>query len=180
MTPAKLKLFDKSFQRHERQLLQEVGTKVTSPRSNFAKELALKKTAAEDKAYGVAIMTADKQLQFRLRLSDAETECMTWSLADMERVTNQLESKIYGITSNEQKRFKTEFSICLIEFEAWWETIGIQALWKIIEQCVIHFGYPKMHLVSNISESICQMGSSKNFTTDNSERLHIANVKEAH
>jgi len=35
-----------------------------------------------------------------------------------------------------------------------------------------------MHLVSQISESICRMGSSDNFTTDISERLHIANVKE--
>jgi hypothetical protein len=136
--------------------LQEVGTKATSPRSNFAKELALKKTAAEDEAYGAANMTADKQLQFRLRLSDAETDATTWNLADTEHVTTQLEREIYGITSNEQKRFRKEFSICLIEFEAWWETIGIQALRKTIEQCVIHFRYPKMHLVSHISESIAE------------------------
>jgi hypothetical protein len=49
-------------------------------------------------------------------------------LADTERVISQLEREIYGITWNEQKLFKTEFSIRLIEFEAWWETIGIQAL----------------------------------------------------
>jgi hypothetical protein len=138
------------------------------------------KPAAEDEAYGAANMTADKRLQFQIRLSDAETEATTWSLADTERVTNQLEREIYGITSNEQKRFKTEFSIRLIEFEAWWETIGIQALRKSIEQHVIHFGYPKMHLVSHISESIRRMGSGDNFTTDISERLHIANVKEAY
>jgi hypothetical protein len=66
----------------------------------------------------------------------------------------------------------------MVEFEDWWETIGIQALWKTIEQRVIHFGYPKLHLVSRISESIHQMGSGDNFTTDISERLHIANVKE--
>jgi len=125
-------------------------------------------------------MTADKQLQLRLRLSDAETESTTWSLADTERISIQLEREIYGITSNEQKGFKTEFSIRLIEFEAWWETIGIQALRKSIEQHIIHFGYPKMHLVSHISESIRQMGSGDNFTTDISERLYIANVKEAY
>jgi len=73
-----------------------------------------------------------------------------------------------------------EFSIRLIKFEAWWETIGIQALRKSIEQRVIHFGYPKMHLVSHISESIRLMGSGDNFTTDISERLHIATVKEAY
>jgi len=33
VTPAKLKLFDKLFQLHERQLLNEVGTKANSPRS---------------------------------------------------------------------------------------------------------------------------------------------------
>jgi len=61
---AKRKLFDKLFQRHERQLLQEVGTKATGPRSNFAKELALKKTAAEDEAYGAANMTATSDCNF--------------------------------------------------------------------------------------------------------------------
>jgi len=60
MTPAKPKLFDKLFQRHERQLLLEVGTKATGPRSKFAKDLALMKAAAEDEAYGAANITADK------------------------------------------------------------------------------------------------------------------------
>jgi len=180
VTPAERKLFDKLFQRHERQLLQEVRTKATGPRSIFAKQLALMKTATEDDAYGAANMTADKRLQFQNRLSDAETEATTWSLADSEHVTIQLEREIYGITSNEQTRFKTEFSIRLIGFEAWWETIGIQAVRKNIEQLVIHFGYPKMHLVSHSSESIRRMGSSDNFTTDISERLHIANVKDAY
>jgi len=98
----------------------------------------------------------------------------------MERVTTQLQRDIYGITSNEQKRFKTEFSVRLIKFEAWWEIIGVQELRKSIEQRVIHFGYAKMHLVSHISDSIWSMGSGDNFTTDISERLHISNVKEAY
>jgi hypothetical protein len=55
------------------------------------------------------------------------------------------------------------FSICLIPFEGWWETIGIQALRKTIQQRVIHFGYPKIHLVSHISEW-----------------LHITDVNEAY
>jgi len=133
VTPAKCKLFDKLFQCQERELLQEVGTKAIGPRSKFAKQLALKKTAAEDEANGAANMTANKRLQFQIRLSDAETEATTWSLAGMERVTNQLEREIYGITLNEQKWFKTEFSIRMIEFESWLETIGIQALRKTIE-----------------------------------------------
>jgi len=152
VTPAKRKLFEKLFQRHERQLLQEVKAKATGPSSKFAQELALKKTAVEDEACGAVNMTADKRLPFGIRLSDAKTEATTCSLADTEHVTNQLEREIYDITSNEQKRFKMEFSIRMIEFEAWWETIGIQALWKAIEQRVIHFGYPKMHLVRYMSE----------------------------
>jgi len=180
VTLAKRKLFDKLFERHERPLLQEVGTKATGPRRKFAKDLTLMKATAGDEAYRAANMTADKRLQFQIRLSDAETGDTTWSFADTERVTSQLEREIYGITSNEQKQFRKDFSIRLIKFEAWWETIGIQALRKSIEQHVIHFGYPKMHLVSHISESIRRMGSCDNSTTDISERLHIANVKEAY
>jgi hypothetical protein len=66
----------------------------------------------------------------------------------------------------------------MIEFEAWWETVSIQALRITIEPRVIDFGYPKMHVVSHISESIRGMGSGDNFTTDFSERRHIANVKK--
>jgi len=150
VTPAKRKLFDKLLECHERQLLQKVGTKATGPRSKLAKDFALMKAATEDEAYGAANMTANKRLQFQIRLSDAETEATTWSLADTERVTNKLEREIYGITSNQQKRFMTEFSIRLIEVESWWETIAIQVLRKCIEQREIHFRYPKMHLVSNI------------------------------
>jgi hypothetical protein len=67
-------------------------------------------------------------------------------------VSTQFEREIYDITSNEQKQFEKEFSLCLIEFKAWWETIGIQALQTTIEQHVIHFGTPKMHRVSHIAE----------------------------
>jgi hypothetical protein len=95
-------------------------------------------------------------------------------------VTNQLEREIHVITTNEQMRFKKESSICLIEFEAWCEAIGIQALRKTIEQRLIHFEYPKMDLVGHICESIRRMGSGDNFTSDISEQLHIANVKEAY
>jgi len=119
-------------------------------------------------------------MQFQNRLSDAETEATTWSLADSERVTNQLEREIHVITSNEQMQFMKEFSLHLIGSEAWWETIGIQALRKTIEHRIIHFGYPKMRHVSHISESIQRMGSGDNFTPDISEPLHIANVRESY
>jgi len=179
VTPAKCKLSDKLFQHHERQLLQEVGTKATGPRSVFSKQLVLMKTAAEDEVYRAVNMTADKRLHFQNRLSDPETEATTCSLADTEHVTILLEREIYGITSNEQNHFRKEFSIHMIEFETWWETIGIQALQKTLEQRVIHSGYPNMHLVSHVSESICRTRSGDDFTTDISERPHFANVKEA-
>jgi hypothetical protein len=76
--------------------------------------------------------------------------------------------------------FTNEFSIRLVEFEAWWHAISVQVPWKTIEQRVIDFRYPKIHIVSHISESIRRMSSSDNFTTDISERLHIGNVKEAY
>jgi hypothetical protein len=44
----------------------------------------------------------------------------------------------------------------------------------------MHFGYPTMHLVCHISESIRWMDSNVNFTTYISEQLHIINVKEAY
>ena len=58
------------------------------------------------------------------------------------------------ITSNEQMWFKRELSICLIEFEAWWQAFGVQEIRRTIKQLVIHFGYPKIHLLSHISKRI--------------------------
>ena len=125
-------------------------------------------------------MTADKHVGFQVHLSDAETEATTWSIADMDCIANQLEREIYRITWNEQTRSKKELSIRLIECEAWWKEIGIQEQRKTIEQCVIHFGYSKMYLVSHISESIRRMGSGDNFSNDISEWLHIGNVNMAY
>jgi hypothetical protein len=130
MTPVKRKLFDKLFQHHQRQLFQVVGTKATIPRSIFTKKLAEMKTAAEEEVYGAVNMTANKHLEFQVRLSHAGTEATTWNMADTDRIVSQLESGIYGITSNDQMQLEKEFSISLIEFEAWWQTISIQELWK--------------------------------------------------
>jgi len=154
VTPAKRKLLDRLFQHHERQLLQEVGTKATGPRSIFAKQLVQMMTAAEEEAYGAVNMTADKRVQFQVCLSDAEIEATTRSISDTDRVVNQLERETYGIPAKDQMRFTKEFSIRLGEFEAWWQAIGVRELRKTIESRLIHFGYPKMHLVSHISESI--------------------------
>jgi len=90
------------------------------------------KTVTDDKAYRMANMSTDKRLQFQIHWSDAETAATTWSLADTEHVSNQLERAIYGVTLNEQMQLKREFLIRLIKFESWWDTIGIQALWQTI------------------------------------------------
>jgi hypothetical protein len=82
------------------------------------------KTAAEDKAYVAADLTANKGVPFQICLSYAETQDTSWYLADTERLTKQVEREIYNITSNDQMRFKTEYCICLIEFEAWRDTFG--------------------------------------------------------
>jgi hypothetical protein len=78
--------------------LQEVGTKTTGPRSIFAQKLAQIKTTAEEEAYGVVNMTANKPVQFQVCLSDADIEATTCSITDTDRVVNQLERVIHGIT----------------------------------------------------------------------------------
>jgi hypothetical protein len=77
------------------------------------------KTAAKEEVYGAVNMTAHKHVEFPVRLSDAESEASTWMIADTDRIANQLETKLYATTSNEQMRFKKELSINLIKFEAW-------------------------------------------------------------
>jgi len=96
------------------------------------------------------------------------------------RVVADVEREMYGITLKDQMLFTKEFSIHLVELEAWWQAIGVQGLRKTIEQHVIHCRSPKMHLLIHVLESIRRIGSGDNFTTDISERLHNRNVKEAY
>jgi hypothetical protein len=81
---------------------------------------------------------------------DAEIEATIWSIADMDRVVNQLQREIYGGTSKHQMWFTNEFSIQVVECEAWWQVTRFEELRKTIEQPVIHFRYPKIHVVSRI------------------------------
>jgi hypothetical protein len=101
-----------------RQLLQEVGTEATGPRSTLAKKLAQMKTAAEEQVYGAANMTPDKCVEFQICLSNALTEATTWSIANTDCIANLLEREIDGITLNEQMHFKKQLSIHCIKFEA--------------------------------------------------------------
>jgi len=74
VTLAKSKLFDKLFQHHKRQLLQEVVTEPTSPRCTFANDVGTMESAAAEEVYGAANMTTDKSVEFRVCLFDGETE----------------------------------------------------------------------------------------------------------
>jgi hypothetical protein len=112
MTPVKCKCFEQVFQHHERQLSPEVGTQATGPRTKFGKSLAQMKTAAEEEVYGSVNMTTDKCVEFQVHLSDAETEAITSSMADRDRIVSQLERDIYSTISNEQMQFEIEYSIC--------------------------------------------------------------------
>jgi len=125
VTPVKRKFFKGLFQHHKWQQLQEVGTKATGPRSTFGKKLPQMKTAAEQEVYGMANKTADKRVEFRVSLSDDQTEAASWSIADIDLIRNQLEREIYCITSKDKMRFKKELSIQLLEFEAWGQEIGV-------------------------------------------------------
>jgi len=89
------------FQYDEQQLLQDLGTKPTCPRSSFAKKRATMITTAEEEVYGAANMTANKSVEFRIHLSDAETKATTWSIADTDRMASHIPRQIHGIYLNE-------------------------------------------------------------------------------
>jgi len=109
--------------------------------------------AANEEVYCAANRTTNKCVECQVRLSNAETEATAWTITDTDRIVNQLQSDIYGITATEQMLFGTEFSIHLIEFDAWWQVIAIVELRKTIKQCGIHFQYPKIHPASHASET---------------------------
>jgi hypothetical protein len=134
--------------------LQKVGTQATGPRQNFATELRIMNTSAENETYGVTNMAAGKGLQFYICQSNVETETTTWSFTYLEWVATQREREIYGITSTDQQQFNNEPYIRLIDFEAGWETTRLQALMETIEHLVLHFDFPIMHPLRQISESI--------------------------
>jgi len=75
-------------------------------------------------------MTADKRVQFRVSQTNTDIEATTCSIADTDRVVNQLEREIHGITLKDQMWFTKEFSLRLIEFKAWWQAIRVQELRK--------------------------------------------------
>ena len=64
--------------------------------------------------------------------------------------------------------------------ERGWAQARIDREYEQLRAEVYHFQFPKMHLLSHISESIRWMGSPDNFSTDVSEVLHVEMVKESY
>jgi len=134
-------------------------------------------TATDAKAYGAANMTSNKQPLIPICLPDALTVAMTWSLAHMEHVTDQLEREICDITLFEQVQFNMKLNIRNIRFESYWETIRIVGFWILIAHWVIHSRYLMMHVQRHKSESIWWTGSGFNRSHSISKWLHIANTQ---
>jgi hypothetical protein len=106
------------------------------------------RVAVEAEVYGAHKINAAKCKQFQAHLDHTEID-------DRDSITtDNLEREIYGITAAQQHLFKRTFSKRMAEFETLWEQHGIHELRKALEHQIVHFGYPKMHLVSHISESI--------------------------
>lgn len=124
--PVEYKIFDELLQHHEKHLQQQVGTEATSPRSIFAKTLSQVKADAGDELYVMAIMTMDRNVEFLVPQSDPETEATTWRITDTDRVVNQVQCGIYGVTTTQQMGFKMDLSICLNECNPWSMAIGVQ------------------------------------------------------
>jgi hypothetical protein len=64
--------------------------------------------------------------------------------------------------------------------ELGWTEARINREYENLRTEIYNFQFPYMHLLSHITESIRQMGSTDNFSTDVSELLHIEIVKEAY
>jgi hypothetical protein len=84
-------------------------------------------------------------------------------------------------TDARKKKFNTLWDRKLKEADdRGWTQARIDREYEGLRTEVFHFQFPKMHLLSHISESIRRMGSPDNFSTDVSELLHVEMVKEAY
>jgi len=137
------------------------------------------RTGVNEELHGAANTTANECVEFQVNPSANETEVSAWSIADRDRMLNQLVRDIDGIISNKQMRLSKEFAISLTEFKAQQQAIGIHMLRKTITLCVIPLEYSNIQHLSHISASIQEMGAGDNFATHISERLHVSKQKEA-
>jgi len=99
LTPAICRCVDTLYQHLEWQLRLNAGTMVIGLRNCFTTKLAQIKTIADDMACRVVNMTSGKWVHFQVCLSHAQTEAITWRLAEMECITVQLD-RMLGVLSN--------------------------------------------------------------------------------
>jgi hypothetical protein len=90
-------------------------------------------TTADEEVDGGVHMTADKHTESQVCLSDVDTESITGSIDDTDRIVSQLQRVIDEINSNEEIPFNQEFFIRLIKFEPSQHGIGLLPLWKTME-----------------------------------------------
>ena len=84
-------------------------------------------------------------------------------------------------TKARTKNFETKWAAMEAKgSEEGWSRARMKAEKEKLETAIYHFQFPKMHMLGHVSNSIRQMGSPDNFSTDISELLHIENVKEAY
>jgi len=84
VTPAKCSLFDKLFQYHQQNVLEEVRSKVTGPRSRFPPMLAQTVTDAEKVVYWVVNTSANNNGDHQVLLSKGATEAATCRMPDSD------------------------------------------------------------------------------------------------
>jgi len=79
------------------------------------------------------------------------------------------------------KNFETKWAAMEAKgSEQGWSRAWMKAEKEKLEPAIYHFQFPKMDMLGHVSNSISQMGSPDNFSTDISELLHIENIKEAY
>jgi len=77
VTPVNYKLFDQLLQHHVQQLLQEIRSEITAPRSIFGEKHAEMKTAEEEQVYRAANVTSKRCMEAQIRLTDTKTAVKT-------------------------------------------------------------------------------------------------------
>jgi hypothetical protein len=88
------------------------------------------KTAPDADDRGAVHMTADQRVEFQVHISHTETEPSTWNVAHTDRSVSHLDGMIYTITLNEQKLFKKQLTIHLIDIAGWRHAINVQVFQK--------------------------------------------------
>lgn len=128
MTPVNHKLFAQLLQHNVHQLLQEIGSEITAPRSTFGEKHAQMNTVEEEQVYRAAKITPKWCIELQISLTEHMTAVKTGSSADMNLINNELESKRYGITWTEWMEIIIELYICLIKLLQLWEVLLVSEI----------------------------------------------------